>query len=80
MPRARRIIKLRLPDKFIELCRRDAVAPETVLRGFIADLCEIVSWASAPRESGYSSNVTNPVPVARLGPGHGARSDNRTAP
>jgi hypothetical protein len=56
MPRARRIIKLKLPDEFIELCRRDAVAPETVLRGFIADLCGIIDWVSAPREDGYSSN------------------------
>ena len=56
MPRARRIIKLRLPDEFIALCRRDGVAPETVLRGFIADLCGIVNWTSAPREDGYGSN------------------------
>jgi hypothetical protein len=27
-----------------------------VLRGFIADLCEITSWADAPRADGYSNN------------------------
>jgi hypothetical protein len=32
------------------------VAPEGVLRGFIADLCELVSWAEAPRTDGYASN------------------------
>jgi hypothetical protein len=32
------------------------VEPKTVLRGFIADLAEIMNWASDPREDGYSSN------------------------
>jgi len=32
------------------------VEPETVLRGFIADLCGIMNWASNPRADGYGSN------------------------
>ena len=52
----RRTVKLALPPEFIALCRRDQVAPETVLRGFIADLCGIINWADEPRADGYSSN------------------------
>lgn len=47
---------LELPPEFIELCRGDNVPPEVVLRGFIADLAGIVSWAASPRTDGYSSN------------------------
>jgi hypothetical protein len=49
-------ITLALPEEFIALCASDGVAPELVLRGFIADLCELMSWASHPRTDGYSSN------------------------
>ena len=56
MPRKTKSIKLALPDEFIALCQRDGVPPELVLRGFIADLCELMSWASHPRTDGYSSN------------------------
>ena len=54
--RIRRNVILRLPDEFIERCRRDGVEPETVLRGFIADLCGIWSSADAPRADGYCIN------------------------
>ncbi|QDQ28330.1 hypothetical protein FNU76_19335 [Chitinimonas arctica] len=30
--------------------------PEIVLRGFVADVCGIMNWASSPRKDGYSSN------------------------
>jgi hypothetical protein len=49
-------VKIELPPEFIELCKRDQVQPEVVLRGFIADLCGIMNWASNPRADGYSSN------------------------
>lgn len=52
----RRTVKIALPPEFIALCERDQVAPEVVLRGFIADLCGLVSWANAPRTDGYNSN------------------------
>lgn len=55
LPRRRRIT-LTLPPEFIELCKADKVAPERVLRGFIADLCGLVSWADNPRADGYASN------------------------
>ena len=49
-------ITLDLPPEFIEICKIDGIEPETVLRGFIADLAGIVNWASQPRADGYSSN------------------------
>ena len=47
---------LELPAEFLALCLRDHVQPATVLRGFIADLCGIVSYSSDPRPDSYSSN------------------------
>lgn len=49
-------VTLQLPPEFIDLCQRDQVEPDVVLRGFIADLCGIVSWADNPRADGYASN------------------------
>lgn len=46
-------IELELPSEFVEKCTADGVEPETVLRGFIADLAEIRNWASNPRADGY---------------------------
>ncbi len=56
MPRKTRRLTLQLPPEFVALCESDGVEPEQVLRGFIADLAEIVSWADSPRQDGYSSN------------------------
>lgn len=58
-------ITIELPQEFIELCKQDKVEPETVLRGFIADLAEIMNWASDPREDGYSSNGSDERMKAR---------------
>lgn len=55
MKRKNRII-IELPPEFIELCEADGVPPETVLRGFIGDLCEIVNTTANPRADGYGSN------------------------
>jgi hypothetical protein len=49
-------LTLDLPSEFVELCATDGVTPETVLRGFVADLAGIISWQSAPRADGYNSN------------------------
>jgi hypothetical protein len=57
-------IKLKLPQEFIDLCASDKVSPETVLRGFIADLAGIQTWlhpnpaeGRMPRpKDGYQSN------------------------
>jgi len=55
MKRKHRVI-LDLPPEFVALCAADGVAPETVLRGFIADLAGIMNWQANPRADGYSSN------------------------
>jgi hypothetical protein len=49
-------ITLALPPEFLTHCKNDGVAPETVLRGFIADLCGICSEYVNPRMDGYNSN------------------------
>jgi hypothetical protein len=49
-------LTLELPQEFIELCEGDGVTPEIVLRGFIADVTGIISWAANPRQDGYNSN------------------------
>ena len=58
-------ITLQLPDEFIDLCESDQVSPEGILRGFIADLCEIHSWADNPRKDGYSSSGSDERLLAR---------------
>lgn len=49
----------------LELCEVDGVLPETVLRGFIGDLCEIRNYSNAPREDGYASNGSDERRLAR---------------
>jgi len=56
MPPRKRKCCVNLPDEFLNLCEELEVPPETVLRGFIADVCGIMNWAASPREDGYSSN------------------------
>jgi hypothetical protein len=58
-------ITLDLPTEFLELCRQDNVLPETVLRGFIADLCAIERGAAGPRADRYRSNGSNERLAAR---------------
>jgi hypothetical protein len=56
MKRRKQKLTLHLPDEFLDLCQQDLIEPEFVLRGFIADLCGIMSWQSNPRTDGYCSN------------------------
>ena len=65
MSRHKRKITIQLPDEFLDLCDEDMVTPERVLRGFIADLCGIISWASCPRADGYCSNGSDERDMAR---------------
>lgn len=58
-------ITIELPQEFIELCQLDGVKPETILRGFIADLCGIMNWHNNPRADGYSSNGSDERTLAR---------------
>jgi hypothetical protein len=52
-------ITLELPPEFVALCEADEVVPETVLRGFIADLCAIGRGEGGPRADGCRSNGSN---------------------
>ncbi|GAB7129743.1 hypothetical protein JCM19000A_42510 [Silvimonas sp. JCM 19000] len=63
--RPTRTITLRLPDEFLDVCEEDCIAPETVLRGFVADLAGIISWAANPRTDGYNSNGSHERSMAR---------------
>jgi hypothetical protein len=47
---------LELPREYLNLCRAMRLRPETVLQGFVADLCALMNWVNCPREDGYSSN------------------------
>jgi hypothetical protein len=49
-------LTLALPAEFVIFCANHHTTPETVLRGFIADVAGIINWAANPREDGYSSN------------------------
>ena len=64
-PPAARATSFILPKEFVELCAAHQVEPETVLKGFIADLCSLVSWAASPRPDGYSSNGSDERRLAR---------------
>ena len=58
-------ITIQLPVEFIEFCKADGVTPETVLRGFIADLAGINNWVANPRKDGYSSNGSDERDMAQ---------------
>lgn len=57
-------LEITLPQEFIDLCERDGVKPEAIIKGFIGDLCGIINWAHPdpsqgrmPRpKDGYSSH------------------------
>ncbi len=52
----RKTFKLTLPVQFLDLCEEYHADPETVLRGFIADLCGIRNRARGPRPDGLCSH------------------------
>lgn len=58
-------LTLELPAEFVDLCAADGATPETVLRGFIADLAGIINWARAPRPDGYGSNGSDERDMAQ---------------
>lgn len=65
MSRRKRKVTIDLPDEFLELCDFDRTDPVRVLRGFIGDLCRIISWQSEPRLDGYNSNGSDEREYAR---------------
>jgi len=63
--RRKRVVTLRPPDEFLEPREEDGIEPETVLRGFVADLAGIISWAANPHTDGYNSNGSDERSMAR---------------
>lgn len=53
-------LQLAVPATFVDVCRRDSVEPGTVLKGFIADLCDI-----RDSEAGYVGNGSRASDLAR---------------
>jgi hypothetical protein len=56
---------LQIPREFVDFCATSRLRPDTVLRGFIADLCELMNWSHCPREDGYSSNGSDESQMAQ---------------
>jgi len=56
IPDETQTMELDVPPEFLELCEDRGLTAETVLRGFIADLCGLENYMNNPREDGYSSN------------------------
>jgi hypothetical protein len=56
---------LQVPREFVDFCATNRLGPDTVLRGFIADLCELMNWSHCPREDGYSSNGSDERQMAQ---------------
>ena len=56
---------LEIPREFVQLCVGYRLRPDTVLRGFIADVCGLMNWAHCPREDAYSSNGSDERQIAR---------------
>lgn len=65
MSTIRQELTISLPREFIELCNYDMICPAVVLRDFIADLCQLINWASHPRADQYSSNGSDERDMAR---------------
>jgi hypothetical protein len=51
-------LTLELPPEFVALCASDGVKPELVLRGFVADLCQLYT-------KDYNSNGSDECDCAR---------------
>jgi hypothetical protein len=58
-------VRLGLPEEFYALCQQCNVAPQTVLQGFIADLCALRSRADGPRPDGLVSRGSDERMLAR---------------
>jgi hypothetical protein len=56
LPRNSQMSEVEIPSEFSELCNEVGLEPVDVLRGFIADLCNLQNMESNPREDGFSSN------------------------
>jgi hypothetical protein len=55
-----------IPREFIDLCEKSRLHPNTVLPGFIVDLCDLMNWAYCPGEDDYSSHGSDERRMAQL--------------
>jgi hypothetical protein len=46
-------LNIKLPNDLVALCAREQIAPAELVRGFIADLCDIRAWTTT---SHYAAN------------------------
>ena len=65
VPQDTQEVRLDLPREFLAYCETRGLTPTTVLRAFVADLCEIQNLFAHPREDGYSSNGSDERMLAR---------------
>jgi hypothetical protein len=49
-------VEIPLPREFRDLCEYCRLKPETVLRGFLANLCSLMNLCACPREEEFSSD------------------------
>lgn len=49
-------VDIDVPQEFFDLCERYGRTPEEILRGFIADACDLGNYISGPRADQYCSN------------------------
>lgn len=58
-------LTLELPREYLTFCADCGLSPATVLRGFIADLCNLFNWTDCPREDDYSNNGSDERAMAK---------------
>lgn len=58
-------LSIEIPRELVDLCLQSGVLPTELLRGFIADLCELMNYCARPREDGYCSNGSDERLYAR---------------
>jgi len=58
-------LEVLIPPEFVDLCEAHDLEPLAVLRGFIADLCQITDSRRCPREDRYCSSGSDERFLAR---------------
>jgi hypothetical protein len=60
------MLSIELPREFIDFCAIRGLAPLSVLRAYVADLCELFNWVQCPREDDYSTNGSDERMYAQI--------------
>jgi hypothetical protein len=56
---------LDLPREYLDFCKTRSLDPQTVIQGFVADLCGLQNLFANPREDGYASHGSDERDQAR---------------